>query len=258
MGVSSAAALAAGVLVLWVLDTAQASSGLARRRLKGRDRPERDWRRAFSAVGRRLSGGALEPPDETLVGVAAPICIAAAVWMGAAPGLLALLATVTAVTARRRGRRRDRVLQIERHLPEVIDLLGLVVGAGRPTVSALAEISPRVVEPFRSELAAVARRTSAGEPFVESVRRLRESLGPSVSPVVYAVTAAEVDGAPLQPALARAADEAHRRRRVRAEEAARRVPVLMLFPLVFCILPAFCLLTIVPLLIGTVSDLRLP
>ena len=36
------------------------------------------------------------------------------------------------------------------------------------------------------------------------------------------------------------------------------MPVLMLFPLVFCILPAFCLLTVVPLLIGTVADLRLP
>ena len=258
MGVSLAAALAAAVLVLWGLDPARGLGGPARRRLRGRDRPDRDWRRAFAAVGRRLSGGVLEPPDETLVGVAVPLCVVAAVALGAAGGLLALLATVAAVAARRRGRRRDRVLRIERHLPEVIDLLGLVVGAGRPTVSALAEISPRVVEPFRSELAAVARRTSAGEPFVESVRRLRERLGPSVSPVVYAVTAAEVDGAPLQPALARAADEAHRRRRVRAEEAARRVPVLMLFPLVFCILPAFCLLTIVPLLIGTVSDLRLP
>ena len=150
------------------------------------------------------------------------------------------------------------MLRIDRNLPEVIDLLGLVVGAGRPTVSALADICPRVAEPFRSELAAVVKRTAAGEPFVESVRRLRESLGPSVSSVVYAVTAAEVDGAPLQPALERAADEAHRRRRVRAEEEARRVPVLMLFPLVFCILPAFCLLTVVPLLVGTVADLRFP
>ena len=56
----------------------------------------------------------------------------------------------------------------------------------------------------------------------------------------------------------RAADEAHRRRRVRAQEAARRVPVLMLFPLVFCVLPAFCLLTVVPLLVGTISDLGFP
>lgn len=258
MGLSLPAALATAVLVLSVLDPVQAMSGPARRRFQGAERTGRDRSLTFSALGRRLSGGVVEPPDEALVGVAVLVCVVAAVALGAAGSLLALLATVAAVTARRRARRRDRALHIERHLPEVIDLLGLVIGAGRPTVSALADVSPRVGEPFRSELAAVAKRTSAGEPFVESVRRLRESLGPSVSPVVYAVTAAEVDGAPLQPALERAADEAHRRRRVRAEEAARRVPVLMLFPLVFCILPAFCLLTIVPLLAGTVSDLRFP
>ena len=258
MGVKLAAALATALLVLWVVDAASSLGSPARRRLQGADRPGQGRSRALSALGRRLSGGAVEPSDEALVGTASLVCAAAAVALGAVGGLLALLASVVAVTARRRARQRDRVLHIERHLPEVIDLLGLVVGTGRPSVSALSDIAPRVVEPFRSELAAVANRAAAGEPFVESVRRLRVVLGPSVSPVVYAVTAAEIDGVPLQPALERAADEAHRRRRVRAEEAARRVPVLMLFPLVFCILPAFCLLTVVPLLVGTVSDLRLP
>ena len=257
MGVSLVA-LGAALLVLWVLDAACSLSGPARRRLRGAGRSGRDRSRVFAALGRRLSGGAVDPSDEVLVGVGGLVCVGAAVSLGLVGGLLALLATVGAVAGRRRARRRDRVLRIDRNLPEVIDLLGLVVGAGRPTVSALADICPRVAEPFRSELAAVVKRTAAGEPFVESVRRLRESLGPSVSSVVYAVTAAEVDGAPLQPALERAADEAHRRRRVRAEEEARRVPVLMLFPLVFCILPAFCLLTVVPLLVGTVADLRFP
>ena len=257
MGVSLAA-LAAALLAFSVVDALSALSGPARRRLRGADPAGRDRGRALAAVGRWLSGGAVEPPDEALVGVASLVCVAAAVSLGAVGGLLALSATVAAVIGRRRARRRDRVLRIEGNLPEVIDLLGLVVGAGRPTVSALADICPRVAEPFQSELAGVVKRTAAGEPFVESVRRLRDSLGPSVSSVVYAVTAAEIDGAPLQPALERAADEAHRRRRVRAEEAARRVPVLMLFPLVFCILPAFCLLTVVPLLIGTVADLRFP
>ena len=258
MGVSLAAALGAALLALGTLSTDSGLRGLARRRLRDADRSGRGRTRALAALGRRLSGGAVEAADEAFVGLASLGCLVAAVALGVMGGLLALVATVVAVVARRRARHRDRVRHIERNLPEVIDLLGLVVGAGRPTVSALADISPRVVEPFRSELAGVARRAGAGEPFTESVRRLRETLGPSVTPVVHAVTAAEIDGVPLQPALERAADEAHRRRRVRAEEAARRVPVLMLFPLVFCILPAFCLLTVVPVLVGTVADLRFP
>ena len=258
MGVSVVASLGVALLVLWALDTDPARRGLARRRLRGVERSGRTPSGALAALGRRLSGGVVEPADEALVGVASLVFVVSVVAVGVVGGLLALLGAVVAVAARRRARRLDRVRHIERHLPEVIDLLGLVVGAGRPTVSALADISVRVAEPFRSELAAVAKRTGAGEPFTESVRRLQQTLGPGVSPVVYAVTAAEIDGAPLGPALERAADEAHRRRRVRAEEAARRVPVLMLFPLVLCILPAFCLLTIVPVLVGTIADLRLP
>ena len=258
MGVSLLVPLAAALLALWALDPDSGLRGRTRRRLRSVDRSGHDRGRPLAALGRRLSGGVVEPADEALVGISSLVCVAAVIAAGVMGGLQALLATVAAVVARQRARRRDRGRHVERNLPEVIDLLGLVVGTGRPTVSALADISSRVAEPFRSELAAVARRAGAGEAFTESVRRLRETLGPCVSPVVHAVTAAEIDGAPLQPALQRAADEAHRHRRVRAEEAARRVPVLMLFPLVFCILPAFCLLTVVPLLVGTVADLRFP
>ena len=257
MGVIGAA-LAAALLVLAAFDATAAARRTARRRLQGTARLDRDPRGALAALGRRLSRGAVESEDEALVGAAALTAAAAAVALGPVGGLLSLWAVVGAVAVRRRSRRRQRVLQVERNLPEVIDLLALVVGAGRPTVSALSDICPRVAEPFRSELSGVVRRTAAGEPFIDAVRRLRSSLGPSVSSVVHAVTAAEIDGAPLQPALQRAADEAHRRRRVRAEEAARRVPVLMLFPLVFCVLPAFCLLTVVPLLVGIISDLGFP
>ncbi|MDE0162635.1 MAG: type II secretion system F family protein [Acidimicrobiaceae bacterium] len=263
MGVALLPLAAAALLVLTAFDASDAPRRAARRRLRaadrsaGRDPAGRDPAGALSALGRRLSGGAVEPEDEALVGVSALVTAAVAVALGPASGLLALSGVVVSVAVRRRSRRRRRVQQVERHLPEVIDLLGLMVGAGRPTVTALADVGPRVSEPFRSELLAVVRRTAAGEPFVDSVRRLRDTLGASVSPVVHAVTAAEIDGTPLRPALQRAADEAHRRRRVRAQEAARRVPVLMLFPLVFCVLPAFCLLTVVPLLLGSVSDLGL-
>ena len=257
MGVGLAALIAA-LVMLAAFDGGATTGRAARRRLSGTDRPVGTApRRTMAAVGRRLSTGAAEPEDEALVGVLALATAAAAVAFGPAAGLLLLLAALGAVVARQRSSRRRRALQVDRCLPEVIDLLGLVVGAGRSTVSALSDISSRVAEPFRSELSAVVRRTAAGESFVESMRGLRDSLGPSVSSVVYAVTAAEIDGTPLRPALQRAADEAHRRRRVRAQEAARRVPVLMLFPLVFCVLPAFCLLTVVPLLVGTISDLGL-
>ncbi len=243
-------------LLLISCATSVPTTRAARHRLIGGG-SRRGGKEALAALGRRLSRGAVDPEDEALVGAAAlavPLAVAA---FGAPGGFITLLSVVAAIVARRRSRRRWHLLQVDRHLPEVIDLLGLVISTGRPTATAFADIAPRVAEPFRSELAAVVRRSSAGEPFVDAVRRLRDALGSSVAPVVHAVTAAETDGTPLRPALQRAADEAHRRRRVKAQQAARRAPVLMLFPLVFCVLPAFCLLTVVPLLLGTVSELRL-
>ena len=250
VGLSVAVVAVTAVLVLLAIDTA-AAGRVARRRLRRRAASSR-W---MATLGRGVSRGALHRADEALAGAAVIITVPVGLLLGAAAAVLCVASAAAVLWVRQRSRRRRRIMRIERNLPEVIDLLGLVVGAGRPTVAALSDIAPRVCEPYGSELAAVVRRTAAGEPFTDSVRRLRENLGPSVASVVHAVTAAEIDGAPLQPALQRAADEAHRRRRVRAEEAARRVPVLMLFPLVFCVLPAFCLLTVVPLLVGAVTDL---
>lgn len=226
---------------------------------RGPGRVCRATARAAALLGRRISavcGG--ESDDEALLGVAAVAAAAALALSGPLGGLTIVGVVAWLLKARRRARKRLRELRIERGLPEVIDLLGLVVAAGLPTAAALSGIASRTPEPYRAELSEALRRSAAGEPFVESLQRLRGSLGPSVAPLVYAVTAAEVDGVPLAPALERAGDEAHRQRRVRAEEAARRVPVFMLFPLVFCILPAFCCLTVVPLLVGAMADLRLP
>ncbi len=257
MGMSVWGPVAAG-LVLAALAPSGSPRRAVRRRLDRGGRAGRGLRGGLAALGRRLVGDAVDSEDHALVGGAALALPVAAVALGPFGAMAGLVTVVGVVAARRRARRRARDMAVERGLPEVIDLLALVVGAGRPVAVALADICPRVPEPFRSELSVVVRRAEAGEPFAESVRRLHGTLGPRVAAIVHAVVAAETDGAPLQPALVRAGDEAHRRRRVRAEEAARRVPVAMLFPLVFCILPAFCLLTVVPLLAGSIAELRLP
>jgi tight adherence protein C len=56
-------------------------------------------------------------------------------------------------------------------------------------------------------------------------------------------------GAPLAEQLRRLARDVRHERHAMAEERARRAPVLMLFPLVFLILPAFVLAAVIPALI---------
>ena len=69
---------------------------------------------------------------------------------------------------------------------------------------------------------------------------------PRLRPLADALLASDRLGAPVGPALARLATEERAALRRRAEAHARRVPVRLLFPLVFLVLPAFVLLTVVP------------
>jgi pilus assembly protein TadC len=82
-------------------------------------------------------------------------------------------------------------------------------------------------------------------------------VGPAARPLLDALLQHDRYGTPLLPALERVAIEARARRRRRAEEAARRLPVVLLFPLVLTTLPAFVLLTVVPLLAGSLGSLSL-
>lgn len=80
---------------------------------------------------------------------------------------------------------------------------------------------------------------------------------PGVQGLVGVLAGADRYGHAIGPALERLGAECRADERRRAEAAARRVPVLLLFPLVVCILPAFALLTVAPLIAGALKALRL-
>ena len=83
------------------------------------------------------------------------------------------------------------------------------------------------------------------------------SVGEAARPLVQVLVDSSAHGAPITTSLDRLGDEARAVRRRAAAQRARRLPVLLLFPLVLCILPAFVLLTVVPLLVGTFSGLTI-
>ncbi len=71
-----------------------------------------------------------------------------------------------------------------------------------------------------------------------------------------AVTRTESLGSSLAEATAELAATVRATRRAAITERARTAPVKMLFPLVFLVLPAFLLLTVVPVLLTTVQSIR--
>ena len=90
--------------------------------------------------------------------------------------------------------------------------------------------------------------------------RSRARRSPTLRPLADALRTSARLGTPAAPALARLATEVRADVRRRAEARARTVPVRLCFPLVLCVLPAFALLTVVPVVLSGLRtlSLRLP
>jgi pilus assembly protein TadC len=202
------------------------------------DHRRRRWRaRAGIAalVASSLLGGILWPPLAALPAVAV---VGRRRWLA----------------ARRRRRAREAVIAA---WPDVVDLLVVAVGAGLTPTLAVRHLAALAPAPFGPGLTEVDRRVGRGQRLADALTALVETAGDPVRPLVAAITSAERYGSPLAPTLDLLAHEARLDRRRQAEERARTLPVKLCFPLVGCILPAFVLLTIAPLVAGAVRSLGL-
>ena len=157
--------------------------------------------------------------------------------------------------ARREERRRLAALAAD--LPDVVDLFVLAVGAGLTVALAVTMVSRRAGGPLGAELRRACDDVAVGRRLAEALDDIPRRAGEAVRPLTAALVASERYGAPLAVGLERLAGEVRRDRRRTAEEAARRIPVKLLFPLVGCTLPAFALLTVAPLIAGAVRSLHL-
>lgn len=198
--------------------------------------------RPLHEITDRAVGGAL---------VASLVLLVVAPVMAPAPWLAA------AVTTRRaalRARRREAEAWAAA-VPDAVDLFGLALAGGMTVPEALALVAPRAPPPLGPALVRANLRFRHGEPLDEALGQVGH-VDPAAGPLVAVLVAAHCDGAPVAEPLARLADEHRSARRRRAEARARQVPVRMLFPLVGCTLPAFVLVTVVPAVAASLSDLR--
>jgi len=154
--------------------------------------------------------------------------------------------------ARRRSRHDDAVLAGE--LPVTLDLLGVAVEAGCTPYVAV-DLARQWAPPAMAvRLCEVREACALGASFGDALDALG-ARAPRLRPLADALLASDRLGAPVGPALGRLADEQRAELRRRAESHARRVPVRLLFPLVFVVLPAFGLLTVIPTLLAGFSRL---
>ena len=183
--------------------------------------------------------------------------VAAAVFVGGVLGLLAAACAAAGtwtITERAEPahRRRDRE-RARRDLPHVVGLLGDALRSGQPPDQALALVSEALPGPAAPRLAAVVPRLRLG---TDPGRVWSElAADPALGPLGRAFVRAHQSGTPVVPAVERLAEELARTARAEVEDRARRVGVKAAVPLGVCLLPAFILLGIVPIVAGLLTNL---
>ena len=170
--------------------------------------------------------------------------------------LLALAASRAPRFMLARAARRRRALA-DREVPQFLDILAAASTAGLGPHAALERAVGATSGPLERELRRFLAEVALGARWRDGLVRMTERLQlADLRRAVQAMVRTERLGSSLADALRELADEVRDERRQAAAERARKAPVKMLFPLVFMILPAFLLLTVVPVLISTLRSIR--
>jgi tight adherence protein C len=157
---------------------------------------------------------------------------------------------------RQRWRRQSRAATIDLRYADAIELIVLAVRAGHLPLSAIRTVHRHMDPEVGDAFAAVLVRTERGDRFADALSELPRRLGNRAHTLADGLAAADRDGLPLAPVLDRLADDARLQRRLRADAAARQLPVRLSLPLVLCTLPSFVLLAVAPLLLAALTSLR--
>ncbi|MGB3400888.1 MAG: type II secretion system F family protein [Candidatus Deferrimicrobiaceae bacterium] len=156
-----------------------------------------------------------------------------------------------------RGRVRKRREEIEDALPDGLDLLSVCIDAGLGINSAFV----RLTEEFQLTCAALSeefdivnREMLAGKPRQEALRALADRTGvEDVKSFVAMLIQTEKLGTSLSQSLRVHADSLRTKRRQRAEEAAAKTTIKLVFPLVLLLFPALFLIVLGP---GVIQVIR--
>jgi tight adherence protein C len=138
---------------------------------------------------------------------------------------------------------------LEDGVPLTADLLAVALGAGLTPFLALGVAARSAPEPVASHLTTVLAAVEGGQRLADALAA-RSDATPVLRPLLEVLLASERLGAPVGSALAHLAADGRGRARRAALERARTLPVRLLFPLVFLVLPAFLLLTVGPVVLA--------
>ena len=148
-------------------------------------------------------------------------------------------------------KRRKRMELIDKQMPDLIDLLVVTIEAGLGILASMRVASESMADPLGQEL----RLTLQEQRMGLSVGQAIESLGrrcdaANMRMFVRAITQGERLGVSIGTTMRNLSVEMRKRRRAMAEERAQKMPIKMLFPLIFFIFPALFIVILTPMVIS--------
>ncbi len=153
-------------------------------------------------------------------------------------------------------KRRQRMDLIDKQMPDMIDLLVVTIEAGLGILASMRVASESMSDPLGQEL----RLTLQEQRMGLSVGQAIESLGrradcANMRIFVRSITQGERLGVSIGTTMRNLSVEMRKRRRAIAEERAQKMPIKMLFPLIFFIFPALFIVILTPMIISIVDAL---
>ena len=169
------------------------------------------------------------------LGPALAVCTLAAVAGYAAPNLYLF------------QKAHDRTEELQKALPDALDLLTISVESGLGFDAALAQVARNTDGPLADELARVLQEMQIGMGRGAALRALGDRTNVAdVKGFVSAMVQADALGIPVAQVLRVQSREIRTKRRQRAEEQAQKVAIKILIPLIFCILPCLFIAVLGP------------
>lgn len=141
----------------------------------------------------------------------------------------------------------ERAEVTQRALPDAIDLLTISVESGLGFDAAVAQVARNTEGPLAEEFARMLQEMQIGRGRTDALRSMAERTNlPDLRSFVSAMVQADSFGIPISQVLRVQSSEIRVKKRQWAEEMAQKVPVKILVPLIFCILPCLFIAVLGP------------
>ncbi len=244
-----------------VVEPLQARALTLGRRLSGADASDRIRHKLDLAgnprgwtVDRVLSGKVIGAIALALVGLAGALVVGAPVTLRILALLIGVGVGFFVPELYLYQRTYERAQQLQRDLPDAIDLMTISVESGLGFDAAVQQVARNTEGPLSEEFSRLLREMQIGQGRSDALRAMADrSDVADLRSFVSAMVQADVLGIPVATVLRVQSKEMRVKRRQRAEAKAQQVPVKITVPLIFCILPCLFMAVMGPAVL-TVMD----